>query len=394
MRQEERARIEERFESERKLKEETISQLRQENKEKEKAILNSQAAMQDIRVTISLWQEKVDEKKKLLDEAKENIKSKDIQLTYLKEQLKLLMESNRANMDLTKSRDEKAKKEIMKLQVSLKSKEKEVVDIKERSHTATKKLEEENRKAKISNLELTQSVQEGNKMIAELKEKMIKLESQNNELKNKAEDVSGKENQWYGQAIKWKGEAEKMKREVVRLEAEKVKLNMENDLLTGHTNANQKIHLHQKIKDENNNLRTQNYKLSEEVKILKEKATKTDKDFQYIQAKFKLSHTDMLDLPSKYEFRIQELEDKLQKEAAISLELSKLPEVAGIYTEKLEGTEPIEQIARAIDFLVQTIRVLSMCYTEYRMRMHQLQYWARAQIFVNELATCLYQLIN
>eukprot|EP01022_Parablepharisma_sp_SALTPOND_P031244 TRINITY_DN790_c0_g1_i1.p1 TRINITY_DN790_c0_g1~~TRINITY_DN790_c0_g1_i1.p1 ORF type:complete len:855 (-),score=188.43 TRINITY_DN790_c0_g1_i1:170-2734(-) len=357
VRQEERKRIEDRHESERRAKEDTIAQLRQENKEKERAILNSQAAMQDIRVTINLWQDKVDEKKKLLDEAKETIKSKDTQIAYLREQLKLITESNKANLEANKAKTDKDKKEQLKLQAALRIKEKEVVELKEQQKVTLKKLDEENRRLKTDRVELAQMLQEYtgkiNSLELQLKDRQAELEA----AKTREGDAAGKENQWYTQALKWKAEADKLKKAVVRLEGEKTRLNLENDMLTGHMNANQKIHLHQKIKEENNGLRTENYKLREEAKFMREKMGKMDKDLQYLQAKYRIGHTEMIDLPSKYEFRIEQLEDKLQKEVAISMELSKLPEVAPLYKESLGEAEPIEQIARAIDYLVQTIRV-------------------------------------
>ncbi len=353
VRQEERNR----FEADRKSKEETISRLQQENKEKEQAILNSQAAMQDIRVTISLWQGKVDEKKKQLEEAKEAAKSKDAQITYLKEQLKLLMDSNKASLEANKTKVEKEKKDLLKLQAAFKMKEKEFTDSHEQHKVAMRKLEDENKRLKTDRLELTQTLQEYKGKIVGLSEQIETLKAELQAAKVKEGDAAGKENEWYTQALKWKTEADKLKKDIVRLESEKTRLNMENDMLTGHMNANQKIHLHQKIKEENNGLRTENYKLKEEAKIMREKLGKTEKDLQFLQAKYKIGHSEMMDLPSKYEFRIEELEEKLQKEVAISMELSKLPEVAPLYSAEVAAAEPIEQIARAIDFLVQTIRV-------------------------------------
>jgi len=343
------------------LKDEVIAQLKKENKEKEMAIMNSQAALQDIRATISLWQEKVDEKKKQIDELKENSKSKDTQLVFLKEQLRLLTEANKTNLETTRQKTDKDKKEILKLQVSLKNKDKEITEIKEQQKIESKKIEEENKKLKTERFALVQEVQEYNGKLVKLSEQVKNLQSDLEAAKTREGDAAGKENQWYTQALKWKTEADLLKKDLVRLEGEKTRLNMENDMLTGHMNANQKIHLHQKIKEENNVLRAENYKLKEEAKIMRERFTKTEKDLQYLQAKYKIGSSELVDLPSKYEFRIEELEEKLQKEVAISLELSKLPEVAPLYIGSAPVAEPIEQIARAIDFLVQTIRVFFIC---------------------------------
>ncbi len=313
--------------------------------------------MQDIRASIGMWQDQVDEKKKQLDEAKEALKIKDTKIAYLNEQMRLLAESNKSYIESKRTQDEKNKKETLKLQVMLRAREKEVMESKEQGRLTAKKLEDENRKTKASSLELIQSVQEYSKRNGELEKHMRVLEAENADFKAKVGDASGKENLWYTQAAKWKTEVDRLKHDVLRLDAEKERLNMENNMLTGHTNANQKIHLHQKIKDENNTLRTQNFKLSEEMKVLKERSVRVEKDFQYLQAKFKAGPSDLLSLPSKYELQIQQLEERLQKELAISVELSKLPEIAPIYAEQLEGAEPIEQIARTMDYLIQILRV-------------------------------------
>ena len=196
--------------------------------------------------------------------------------------------------------------------------------------------------------------------VSRLADQVKALQSELEAAKSREGDAAGKENQWYSRALKFKNESDTLKKDIVRLEGEKTRLNLENDMLTGHMNANQKIHLHQKIKEENNSLRTENYKLREEAKTMRERLGKVEKDFQYVQAKYKIGHAELVDLPSKYEFRIEELEEKLQKEVAISMELSKLPEVTGLYEGESAEAEPIEQIARAIDHLVQTIRVMNI----------------------------------
>ena len=51
-------------------------------------------------------------------------------------------------------------------------------------------------------------------------------------------------------------------------------------------------------------------------------------------------------------------EERMQKEEIIANELSKLPEVAGLYVRNIAKLDPIEQIAQSIDYLVETIRVI------------------------------------
>ncbi len=318
-----------------------IRQLEQENKEKATAINNSRGAMQDVRLAMSMWKEKVDEKKRLLEDSKEALRVRDAQIAHLKELL-------------SQSGDERA---VLQFRVALKAKEKELAESREQSRQVTKKLEEENRAVKVSNLELVRSVQESSKYISDLKERLRALESADSKAKSDI-SISGKENQWHAQASKWKAEADKLRRDVARLEAERARLGGENDSLLAHCNANQKIHLYQKMKDENNALRAQNYKLSEGIKEVRERAARAEKDAQYLQAKLKLGAADNQPIPSEYEKRIAQLEERVRREAAISDELSKLPEVLPIYGEEsLEGAEPLELIARATDYLVQTVRV-------------------------------------
>ena len=104
-----KSKIEEKYAEDMRVKDETINQLKQDNEEKAQAILNSQTTMQDTRITISKWQEKVGEKKKLLEEAKEAIKSREIQIACLKEQSQLLTENSKVNADINKVKEEKMK---------------------------------------------------------------------------------------------------------------------------------------------------------------------------------------------------------------------------------------------------------------------------------------------
>lgn len=52
-------------------------------------------SIKDVKEILTMWQKKVDEKRKLLDEAKECIKSKDSQITYLKQQITFLTDNNK-----------------------------------------------------------------------------------------------------------------------------------------------------------------------------------------------------------------------------------------------------------------------------------------------------------
>ena len=295
-------------------------------------------SIKDVKEILTMWQKKVDEKRKLLDEAKECIKSKDSQISYLKQQITFLTDN--AKTPETSKYD----KELLKLQVTLRTKEKELYDLKEQHNNTLESTKQETLKLKMERNELE-------KMVKELKTKNTTLKSQCKLLqsgidKHKGQEPSNKENQWYSQSMKLKAEVDKLKKDVVRLEVDKSNLRIENDMLAGRINSKQDIHSLQKMKEENKMLRNENHRLKEDVKGMK--------DEQSFQSKYRTDFSSK----SQVQSYINELEERLQKELLIANELSNLPEVSTLYMKKLNMLDPIEQIAQCIDYLVESIRVL------------------------------------
>ena len=294
-----------------KKKDESIIKLK---KEKEEAISNSQMTMKD---TINIWKTKEEENKQLLERTTNLLHEKDEYIESLKEQME--NDTIMAQME----------KETKELRVIIGKMENEVC-----------KLNEERDKYMTKTQELT--------------EKNSHLEIQLR-IKTKSKDCSEKENQWHSHSMKLKAEIEKLKKEKARLESEKAQLGLENNMLNGHLTANQKIRLLQKIKEENNCYRAENYKLKEEGKNIREKLARVEKDLQYLQAKHK-----GYELPSKYEMRIEELEEKIKKEFDVSMQLCKLPELASLNIEERCKEEPIDQISEALEYLIKNLRVCYM----------------------------------
>lgn len=293
------------------------------------------------------------EEKGRFTKLEESNKKANIHIAYLKEQYMMLKKSAKMIFEAGKVQENQLKKTITKLENTIDAQNKEKQAHDEYLLKRINALEEEIRGFKENNLKLSKKCQET------LNENQC-LGRKNEMLETEKKDISGKENQASTQAIKYKKQTEVLQREIQRLESEKNELYLQNNLLSGHANINQKIHFHQKIKDENNMLREANAKLSEENKTIAEQMSRTNKDMHYLKAKYGVDDIDLVNLPSKYEFRIQELEEKLSKEIKLTQYLADLPEVAPIYSTKIQNAEPHDQILTAINYLVQTIRVTNL----------------------------------
>jgi chromosome segregation ATPase len=70
-------------------------------------------------------------------------------------------------------------------------------------------------------------------------------------------------------------------------------LNKENERLGGHANLSQKIKLHSKLKEENNKLKTANYKLNEDLRKTKLKLDTVTKKFQELSRREGLAEVDL-----------------------------------------------------------------------------------------------------
>lgn len=324
------------FAAEKKQKEELMAHMRKGEQE-----VRMPMSIKDMKEIITMWQRKVDEKRKLLDDAKECIKSKDSQISYLKQQIAFLADGAKS------AENAKHDKELLKLQAALKNKEKELSDAKEKHLAAKESMEQEALKLKMERNELGKVAQELKAKNALLKSQHKQLQSGLDQFKGR-EEFSNKENQWYSQSVKLKAEVDRLRKDVVRLEVEKSNLRIENDVLAGRVSAKQEAHAVQKVREENKLLRSENCRLKEDVKAAK--GVKSE----HFQSKY---HSDLND-KSEVQSYINELEERLQKELLITNELSNLPEVSALYMKKLNMLDPIEQIAQCIDYLVETIRVL------------------------------------
>ena len=280
-------------------------------------IVNSQATLKKI---VNGWQEKVEEYKRTLEELKNLIKKKEEHNLVLEEQTKTSIKS-----EVNKEKD------FLKSQLALKNKE----------------LEETRIAVQMLDSELCDVKASKGSLIKELSDRIAFLESQ-----LKAKEDNEENNQWHTEAIRLKSELDKAKGRMKFLEEEKGRVDLEISMLNGHLNANQRIRLLQKIKEENNNFRAENYKLREEGKLMREKLIRTEKDFQYLQSKCKLSSGESL--PSKYEERIKELEERVQREVEVLMELSKLPEASSLHLED-SSKDPIDIIIQAIKYLTKVV---------------------------------------
>lgn len=160
-------------------------------------ITDLSTSLEESRETIGLLQEKVEEKKKYMEEANDCIKLKDSQITYLKQQISLSTEKDIGTTD------------ARKLQLLLKHKEKELTEIKQQSDLVVQKLLEENRK-------LRSECEKSSRLACE---SMARGPSFDSHRKLRSEDkVSSKENK---QCLKFVGQP---KRDVAFLEAEQYSL--------------------------------------------------------------------------------------------------------------------------------------------------------------------------
>jgi hypothetical protein len=168
---------------------------------------------------------------------------------YLSEQLRVLTESTKDNIfNILKEKNRISKDKLFELQFELKSTQQELIKAKDSYNNLLYKTE-------LHNKELDQELINISRTLQEYKEKCEVLEIQ---LKERKEQ----------ELVFMKEEMKRVEQDVNQLKYENAKLIEENAALVGHSNSNQKIHILKKIKEENNNLRSENYHLKENIRTL------------------------------------------------------------------------------------------------------------------------------
>ena len=154
--------------------------------------------IQERKGRINVLEEKNEEKRKCINDAKDCIRSKDSQINYLKQQIDLIKENQQ---EIGRNKTDIENNEIAKLQLLLKTKEQNLDQLKGKNKIVTEKIIEENRSLRMERARLEQLVKEAKQSLQ----------------RNQEGIIVNKENQWYMQAAKLKAEVDKMRKEMTRI---------------------------------------------------------------------------------------------------------------------------------------------------------------------------------
>lgn len=283
---------------------ENMEKLQQENDEKQKIIMRFEQIIKETKGISIKWQKEIQEKTNEISEIKNELTKTKLAITYLNEQRRLILESNRSSLDKIK--------EIQESKITLTKKEPTFSDmIKEKSQNSN-----ESQDLQISTLK--KDLEFYKQELAKIKEK---LASSENELKSKINEMRKNAEKFIKENISLKEQIAQFDKIIKSQKTRILELENEGRL---------------KIKSE-----TLQHQLLEYEKTI---ANLNDK----------IASIGNIDLMrSKYE----ELQGQVTKIEKIAKELISLPEIKTVYEIKMKGKDCIQQIACSIDHFLKIIRV-------------------------------------
>ncbi len=257
-------------------------------------ILRLQASVKDSRSILAHWQKEIDTKTAELSKASTQVSQQRIQIAYLAEQGRLMLEANRA-----------------------------VISRLRQSGPADEPMSEpELQRMRGANIALGRNLAESEAMRGRLEEKLSEVlkelasvsetKEQNQRLQQELSQLRMKDKCWDAELGRATSTAK-----------------AERDKLMDGT---------QTLARENMTMREQIGKLGDEVERLRRDAERGKR-------------------VEECERRIEGLEEQCKAMRKISSGLVAMPEIASVYDSKLKGKEPVQQIACAIDQLIRLLRV-------------------------------------
>mmetsp|Transcript_20856 Transcript_20856/g.38713 ORF Transcript_20856/g.38713 Transcript_20856/m.38713 type:complete len:509 (+) Transcript_20856:2298-3824(+) len=277
-------------------------------------------------------QKKLDIMKRQLDQSKTECSQLRADLSAIHEEHRKLKEAGKVG---------KSKRETSLLS-QLEDRNGALSDLHAKHQECMAKLEfltEENKR-----LKLQQSHYEGD--VSEIKAKFVESFTSREEilkqlsLLRESEYVTSLEN------AELKAKYESSSARNAQLQKELDTLNMENERLGGHANLSQKIKLHTKLKEENNSLKSVNYKLTEELRKTKLKLDMIHKKFQDIVRREGLGELDA----SEFMLSKKDSDDSAVELARVKRGVAKIAETVG-----LRGADTDDTIDRVVTH-IQALR--------------------------------------
>jgi len=213
-------------------------------------LLHSEKA--ELQRNVKTFKEDIKNKDELLTQVKEQVKKEHNNVLYLSEQLRMLTESTKDSiLNILQEKNKINKDKLFQLQFELQSTQQKLIQTRDSFNDLLHKVEAHNKDF------IHLSV-----ILEEYKERNKVLENQLKEVQEQYELNKDRE------LCILKEEMKKLEQSINQLKYENNKLIEENAALVGHTNSNQKIQILKKIKEENNNLRSENYHLKENIRTL------------------------------------------------------------------------------------------------------------------------------
>ena len=287
----------------------------------------------ELKNKLKTWKKILIDHNKILSEAKKSIEERDIQIEVLNKKLIYIVESTKVDIE------NKYRKEIANLQSEIKAKQKELKNSKEQYKINVIKIEEDIRKLKVERIEFTKTIQE-------LKGKNSSLSSQckNLQLIIESKTEHNETNNYLNsESLKLKLEIESLKKEIARLELEKGDSPLDISIKNEPVDPNERIRLFQRIRDENNALRAENYQLKENLKAIKGKVQKID---PIINEDQKI----MYPYSNKYK-------ERLEKEMKVFDLFKNVPELAKLFIDRSNALDPLEEIRIIVEHLIDALKV-------------------------------------
>jgi hypothetical protein len=261
----------------------------------------------------------------LLSKTEENYLQAQDQLTALQQQFEL---SHQENAELKDS--------LAKLEANLQTvMERGAAELRAKEQVHTKQLvdrlvemsviEANYMTSQAHNIELQEKLESCEAEALEVKSKFIESLSNREEVVRQMSLLREQEHQKSLENAELRGKFELVSIRNAQLLKEIESLNKENERLGGHANLSQKIKLHSKLKEENNKLKTANYKLNEDLRKTKLKLDTVTKKFQDLSRREGLGEVDLNE-----ELRLrQEVEDLAEELGRVRRGLALIGEQLG-----------------------------------------------------------------
>jgi chromosome segregation ATPase len=309
---------------------EEIKALKEDNRAKMEILQNTNKNILATRNEINMWKKCIDDKNNSIQELRKEIRKKDEEIIRLQKAYNTAAE---APFD--------AQTEVKHLKTILHLKESELQELKAKGQSYYTQADEilESQRKEIEMLRVRSSTLEDE--LRDCMEEKDQLEAEVEKLKSE-EYINIRKNDEIKALI------EKFREEKARLLKDLEILNKENDKLAGHNNLAQKIKVHERLKEENNNLKGQIQRMKDDLQHKSELISQLQRRAPESKRKPNLEETV---LQKQIEKQAEEINNLTEGLAKITDYVFSLP----IVTFNPEETSIVESTIHAISNIYETL---------------------------------------